>query len=82
MPGLLRDPRELEQDARHVGRRRHRLGEPEDVGDRDRLGVVRRSAAARAVASRRCVAAICLGLELASASPCFGATSMNQNAAP
>ena len=40
-PGLLSDPRQLEQDARHVGDRRHRLGEPEDVGDRDRLGVGR-----------------------------------------
>ncbi len=40
--GLVGDPRELEQDPRHVGRARHRDREPEDVGDGDRLRVVLR----------------------------------------
>ena len=74
--GLLRDPRQLEQDARHVGDGRHRLGEPEDVGDRDRLGVGRSNcggAGGRDGLLGRCR----LGLEL-EASARFGATSMNQ----
>src|SRR4029079_3367025 len=38
--GLVGDPRQLEQDPRHVGGARHRDREPEDVGDRDRLRIV------------------------------------------